>query len=304
MSSARAANSGVGPRQRSSSTSRNNGASVLSVASRLNRRASSWFSSRIEGGERLDAAVLPQQTGRRDRADAGHAWVAVGRVAHECEVVRYLRRLDPELVAHALRVAYRLAATVNLHYAIVPDALRQILVGCPDADLLDALVRLGEMCGGGETVVGLELDHRPHRAAHRRQRVLERTELPMERALQSFAGLVTRPEVVAERLDDMVGGHADVSCPGLHHLQHCTEHARDRSVRRILALGEPAEAVEVAKQLVGAVEQMYDHAAVYAPSGWIGVWLDGKPDWTELADLVTDAYRLVAPKERLSLLEE
>jgi predicted DNA-binding protein (MmcQ/YjbR family) len=32
------------------------------------------------------------------------------------------------------------------------------------------------------------------------------------------------------------------------------------------------------------------------PSGWVGVWLDGKVDWAELADLLRDSYRLVAPK--------
>ena len=32
------------------------------------------------------------------------------------------------------------------------------------------------------------------------------------------------------------------------------------------------------------------------PSGWVGIWLDGKADWTELADLLRDSYRLVAPK--------
>jgi hypothetical protein len=32
------------------------------------------------------------------------------------------------------------------------------------------------------------------------------------------------------------------------------------------------------------------------PSGWVGAWLDGAADWEELADLLRDAYRLVAPK--------
>jgi len=32
------------------------------------------------------------------------------------------------------------------------------------------------------------------------------------------------------------------------------------------------------------------------PSGWVGVWLDGKVDWKELAELLCDSYRLVAPK--------
>ena len=34
------------------------------------------------------------------------------------------------------------------------------------------------------------------------------------------------------------------------------------------------------------------------------MWLDGKPDWAELAEPVSDAYRLVAPKKLLSLMEE
>jgi predicted DNA-binding protein (MmcQ/YjbR family) len=32
-------------------------------------------------------------------------------------------------------------------------------------------------------------------------------------------------------------------------------------------------------------------------SGWIGVWLDGDVDWAELAALLEDSYRLVAPKK-------
>jgi predicted DNA-binding protein (MmcQ/YjbR family) len=38
------------------------------------------------------------------------------------------------------------------------------------------------------------------------------------------------------------------------------------------------------------------------PSGWIGVWLDGAVDWAELADLLRDSYRLVAPKRLGSAL--
>jgi len=30
--------------------------------------------------------------------------------------------------------------------------------------------------------------------------------------------------------------------------------------------------------------------------GWLGVRLDGSVDWTEIAELCTDAYRTVAPK--------
>ena len=39
------------------------------------------------------------------------------------------------------------------------------------------------------------------------------------------------------------------------------------------------------------------------PSGWIGVRLSGKPDWSMVADLLRDGYRLVAPKRLIALLE-
>lgn len=40
------------------------------------------------------------------------------------------------------------------------------------------------------------------------------------------------------------------------------------------------------------------------PSGWVGVWLDGKIDWSELAGLLQDGYRMTAPKKLLALLKE
>jgi hypothetical protein len=35
------------------------------------------------------------------------------------------------------------------------------------------------------------------------------------------------------------------------------------------------------------------------PSGWVGVYLDGKVDWKEVAELMRDAWRLTAPKRLL-----
>jgi hypothetical protein len=34
----------------------------------------------------------------------------------------------------------------------------------------------------------------------------------------------------------------------------------------------------------------------------VGVWLDGKVDWKELSGLLSDGYRLVAPKRLIVLL--
>jgi len=40
------------------------------------------------------------------------------------------------------------------------------------------------------------------------------------------------------------------------------------------------------------------------PSGWVGIWLDDKPDWGEVAALLTDGYRLIATRRLLSLLDD
>jgi len=38
--------------------------------------------------------------------------------------------------------------------------------------------------------------------------------------------------------------------------------------------------------------------------GWIGVRLDGKPDWEQVEDLCEDAYRVVAPPRLVVTLDE
>ena len=39
------------------------------------------------------------------------------------------------------------------------------------------------------------------------------------------------------------------------------------------------------------------------PSGWVGIWLDKAVDWSDVADFLKDAYRLIAPKRLLEKLE-
>jgi hypothetical protein len=40
------------------------------------------------------------------------------------------------------------------------------------------------------------------------------------------------------------------------------------------------------------------------PSGWVGVWLDRRPRWSEVEELMRDSYRLVAPRRLVAALEE
>jgi hypothetical protein len=37
--------------------------------------------------------------------------------------------------------------------------------------------------------------------------------------------------------------------------------------------------------------------------GWVGVRLDGEPDWAEIAELCQDAYRAIAPARLVALLD-
>lgn len=37
--------------------------------------------------------------------------------------------------------------------------------------------------------------------------------------------------------------------------------------------------------------------------GWLGVWLDVRVDWAEIREIVTDAYRVIAPKTLAAKLD-
>lgn len=56
--------------------------------------------------------------------------------------------------------------------------------------------------------------------------------------------------------------------------------------------------------MVAAAPDRFFVPPYVGPSGWVGVWLDGDCDWAELAELLRDSYRLVAPKRLAALLDE
>jgi predicted DNA-binding protein (MmcQ/YjbR family) len=56
--------------------------------------------------------------------------------------------------------------------------------------------------------------------------------------------------------------------------------------------------------MVRAAPQRFFVPPYVGPSGWVGIWLDGAVDWAELADLLRDSYRLVAPKRLRALLDD
>ena len=60
----------------------------------------------------------------------------------------------------------------------------------------------------------------------------------------------------------------------------------------------------VQHQLVDEEPERFFVPAYVGHRGWIGVRLDRSPDWDEISAIVEDAYRTVAGKRQLKLLDE
>lgn len=56
--------------------------------------------------------------------------------------------------------------------------------------------------------------------------------------------------------------------------------------------------------LVGADAARFFVPPYFGPKGWVGMWIDRKPDWREVAELVRRSYRLVAPKKLVAMLDQ
>jgi hypothetical protein len=58
----------------------------------------------------------------------------------------------------------------------------------------------------------------------------------------------------------------------------------------------------VQEELVAAEPSRFFRPPYVGHRGWLGVYLDVEVDWDEIAEIVTDAYRCVAPKKLVALL--
>ena len=59
----------------------------------------------------------------------------------------------------------------------------------------------------------------------------------------------------------------------------------------------------VQQELVGEEPERFFRPPYVGGRGWLGVRLDRSPDWTEVAEIVEDAYRTVASPKFLKLLD-
>ena len=55
--------------------------------------------------------------------------------------------------------------------------------------------------------------------------------------------------------------------------------------------------------LIQANPTRFFYPPYVGPSGWVGIVFDAKTDWKEVAEIITDGYRMVAPRKILALLD-
>ncbi|MDT4975316.1 MAG: hypothetical protein QOG98_1074, partial [Pseudonocardiales bacterium] len=60
----------------------------------------------------------------------------------------------------------------------------------------------------------------------------------------------------------------------------------------------------VQEELIAADPEQYFRPPYVGHRGWVGVRIDRGPDWAEIAEIVRDAYRQVAPKGLSAQLDE
>jgi predicted DNA-binding protein (MmcQ/YjbR family) len=56
--------------------------------------------------------------------------------------------------------------------------------------------------------------------------------------------------------------------------------------------------------LINSDSGRYFFPPYVGPSGWVGVYLDGSPDWSAIAELLRDGYVMVAPARLKAQLRE
>ncbi|MBU7596654.1 MmcQ/YjbR family DNA-binding protein [Streptomyces sp. P38-E01] len=61
---------------------------------------------------------------------------------------------------------------------------------------------------------------------------------------------------------------------------------------------------EEQQELIASDTDRFFKPPYLGPKGWVGVHLDREPPWDEIAELITEGYRLAAPKRLVARLDE
>ena len=112
-----------------------------------------------------------------------------------------------------------------------------------------------------------------------------------------------------QRVADIVAGLPEATCTGDQHLSLAVRRKTfgyfldDHHGDGIVGVALKAAAGEQ-DALVRSDPERYYVPAYLGSKGWIGVRLDvGEVDWAQLHEMITDAYRLQAPRRLAALLD-
>lgn len=56
--------------------------------------------------------------------------------------------------------------------------------------------------------------------------------------------------------------------------------------------------------LIHSEPERYFSPPYVGHNGWVGAWLDDDPDWESIDEIITESYRLIAPKRLVRTLDE
>jgi predicted DNA-binding protein (MmcQ/YjbR family) len=60
----------------------------------------------------------------------------------------------------------------------------------------------------------------------------------------------------------------------------------------------------VQEELIAEDAERFFRPPYVGHRGWVGVRIDGEPDWVEIEQIVRDAYRQIAPKRLRAQLDQ
>ncbi len=231
----------------------------------------------------VDVAIAGEDCRRRLCAPPRESGEPVGRVTDDTEIVGDRLGWHTELLDHSGPVVEDLTATVELNHPTVrSDALSEVLVGGADDDLLHAFVGCGHRRARSHRIVGFVGDLGPHLESGHVEQLLDLGELGEDVGVDVGPVLVAVVEIIAPRLDHVVGGDSDVRRPIGDQIEHRVEHAALRSEPGFLVRRREV----IPKELVRSVDQVNLHGRESAIIGrTMAVPPTGLPIEEQIADL-------------------
>ena len=180
--------------------------SCANVAASALALATLTCQSDADAGYGLKVPKLRENGSRGFRAPTCQSRIAVSGIANQRKVIRDRFWRHTEFSDHARLVKGDPCPPIELNHALAADALGQILIGSADDYAIDTRIGVRQRCCRRERIVGLKLHHRPNGNPRRRESLFQQRELREQIRIDAVARLVSGPQIIPERFDDVIRG--------------------------------------------------------------------------------------------------